>query len=197
MYINLGIGIPTLATNFFDPNINVTFHSENGILGMGAYPLESEVDPDLINASKEVVTVLPGASFFPSSDSFGMVRGKHIDLTMLGAFEVAENADVANWIIPGVKIKGMGGAMDLVNGCHTLCIVMEHTSKGKSKVLKRCSLPLTGKGLTDILITELAVFKFRDNKMILEEIADVTTLDEVRASTEAAFEVAPKLGRFQ
>jgi len=125
-----------------------------------------------------------------------MVRGKHIDLTMLGAFEVAQNADVANWIIPGVKIKGMGGAMDLVNGCHTLCIVMDHTSKGKSKVLKKCSLPLTGKGTTDILITEMAVFKFREGKMFLEEIADNTTLEHVRANTEAEFIVADKLGIF-
>ena len=196
MYINLGIGIPTLATNYFDPKIHVTFHSENGILGMGPYPLASEVDPVLINASKEVVTVLPGASFFSSSDSFGMARGRFIDLTMLGGFQVDQHANVANWIVPGVKVKGMGGAMDLVNGCEKLCITMEHTSKGKSKVLKSCTLPLTGKGVVDCLVTEFAFFTFKEGKMILEEIAEETTLEYVRANTEAEFVVRDKLGRF-
>lgn len=196
MYINLGIGIPTMAANFFDPHINVTFHSENGILGMGHYPHEHEVDPDLINASKEVVTLLPGGSFFPSSDSFGMCRGRFIDVTMLGGFQVDEHANVANWIVPGVKVKGMGGAMDLVNGCEKLCITMEHTSKGKSKILKNCTLPLTGKGVVNNLITELAYFTFRDGTMWLDEIANETTLEHVKACTEASFRVSDNLGRF-
>jgi len=196
MYINLGIGIPTLAANYFDPKINVTLHSENGILGLGPYPLQSEVNADLINAGKEVVTVLPGASFFSSSDSFGMARGGHIDLTILGAFEVDQEGDVANWIVPGVKIKGMGGAMDLVNGVEKLLITMEHTSKGKSKILKKCGLPLTGKKVVDMLVTELAVFEYKDKKMILKEVSSDSSLEEVRANTEADFIVADKLGSF-
>lgn len=196
MYVNLGIGIPTLATNFISPDVNITFHSENGILGMGPYPTEEMVDADLINAGKESVTVLPGASFFTSGESFGMVRGGHVDITFLGGLQVSESGDLANWIIPGKKINGMGGAMDLVSGVEKVVVVMEHVAKGATKVLKTCSLPLTGKGVTDLLITDMAVFEFNDGKMTLTEIAEDTTLDEVRAATEANFEVRDHIGRF-
>lgn len=196
MYVNLGIGIPTLATNFLPEDMNVFFHSENGILGMGPYPTEGEVDPDLINAGKETVTINPGGSFFSSSESFGMVRGGHVDISFLGGLEVGANGDLANWIIPGSMVKGMGGAMDLVNGCDKLVVTMEHTARGKPKVLQNCALPLTGKGVVDMLITDMAVFTFRDGKMTLEEIASDTSVEQVRSQTEGKFFTSEIVGVF-
>lgn len=194
MYINLGIGIPTLAANFIDSRIKVTFQSENGILGLGEFPEEDEVDADLINAGKQVVSVTPDASFFSSSDSFAMIRGGHVDITFLGGLQVSENADLANWIIPGKMIKGMGGAMDLVGGAREVVIMMEHTAKGSIKILKECTLPLTRDHVVTELITDLAVFRWNEEgKMVLTDIANVTSVDEVRSLTEARFEVADKL----
>lgn len=196
MYVNLGIGIPTLATNFLPENCNVTWHSENGILGMGPYPTAEEAHGDLINAGKESVTVTPDASFFPSSESFGMVRGGHVDITFLGGLQCSQNGDLANWIIPGKLVKGMGGAMDLVQGCEKLVVTMEHTAKGSPKVLKDCTLPVTGLRVVDDLITDMAVFKFRNGKMILSEVAEDQTVESVRAATEAEFEVEEIVGVF-
>ncbi|CAI2366826.1 unnamed protein product [Moneuplotes crassus] len=197
MYINLGIGIPTLATNFIAPDVHVTFQSENGILGLGEFPPKDKVDADLINAGKQSVSVVPGASFFTSSDSFAMIRGGHVDITFLGGMQVAENGDLANWIIPGSLIKGMGGAMDLVGGAKKVVIMMEHTVKGKElKILKECTLPLTRPQVVDTLITDLATFQWKEGKMILTDIAEVTTVDHVRSVTEASFEVADDLGRY-
>ena len=196
MYVNLGIGIPTLCSNFLAPGVNITLQSENGILGMGPFPKEEDIDPDLINAGKQTVSVLPGASFFPSSESFAMIRGSHMDCSILGGMEVASNGDLANWIIPGKLVKGMGGAMDLVSGAKKVIITMEHTAKGNPKIFDECRLPVTGKAVVDMLITDMAVFTFKDGKMTLIEIAKDTTLEEVRAATNASFEVVDNLGRF-
>ncbi|GAA9894497.1 succinyl-CoA--3-ketoacid CoA transferase subunit B [Helicobacter pylori] len=189
MYVNLGIGLPTLVANEVS-GINIVFQSENGLLGIGAYPLEGGVDADLINAGKETVTVVPGASFFNSADSFAMIRGGHIDLAILGGMEVSQNGDLANWMIPKKLIKGMGGAMDLVHGAKKVVVIMEHCNKyGESKVKKECSLPLTGKGVVHQLITDLAVFEFSNNAMKLVELQEGVSLDQVREKTEAEFEV--------
>jgi 3-oxoacid CoA-transferase B subunit len=194
-YVNLGIGIPTLVANYIPEGMTVTFQSENGMLGMGPFPYDNEVDPDLINAGKQTVTALPETSFFSSSDSFAMIRGGHIDLTILGAMEVAGNGDIANWMIPGKLVKGMGGAMDLVAGVKRVVVVMEHANKhGESKVLKACTLPLTGTRVVDLIISTLGVFEVKadGSGLVLIELAPDVTLEEVASLTEAAYEVRLK-----
>ena len=192
-YVNLGIGIPTLVAANIPSGINVTLQSENGMLGLGPYPRETEVDPDIINAGKETITELPGTSYVSSADSFGMVRGGHMDASILGAMEVAENGDIANWMIPGKMVKGMGGAMDLVAGVRRIIVLMDHVSRdGEPKFKQRCALPLTGSNVVDMVITDRAVFSREDRKapFALIELAPDVDLDLVAASTQARYQIA-------
>jgi 3-oxoacid CoA-transferase subunit B len=194
-YVNLGIGIPTLVSNYIPTGIAVQLQSENGMLGMGPFPYEGEEDPDLINAGKQTITELPTTSYFDSAQSFGMVRGGHIDLSILGAMQVAENGDLANWMIPGRMVKGMGGAMDLVAGVKRVVVLMEHTAKDEPKLLHRCNLPLTGAGVVDMVITDLGVFEIdrKGSGTTLLELAPEVSLQEVRGKTEADYALGPGL----
>ena len=193
-YVNLGIGIPTLVANYIPEGMNVTLQSENGLLGIGPFPSEDEIDPDLINAGKQTITQMPGSAFFSSADSFAMIRGGHIDLAILGALEVADNGDIANWMVPGKMVKGPGGAMDLVAGVKRVVAVMEHTSKdGKPKILKQCTLPITGLGVVNLIITDLCVFEVKPGGgLLLTEVHGNANIDDIRAKTGAPFDVALK-----
>ncbi len=197
-YVNLGIGIPTLVANYIPQDINVAFQSENGIIGMGPFPTKSQVDPDLINAGKQTITALDGASYFDSAMSFSMIRGQHVDLTVLGAMEVAQNGDIANWKIPNKLIKGMGGAMDLVASAEQIIVAMMHTNKaGASKLLKRCSLPLTGVRCVKMIVTNLAVLEIREEQFVLKERAPGVSVDEIRKATEGNLIVESEVPEMQ